>query len=217
MHAPTHAYARSRLIRIAPAPASLGIAAAMLMLIGCQSQQQTDGTLNQASSVSVSHDRSVDNDVRLYDGFGAYGRAVTTSSPQAQMWFNQGIQLLYGFNHDEAIRSFRRAAEIDPSCAMAYWGIAYASGLHIHDPEMTERQSRQAWEATQQALARLEHASPVEQALIHAVAQRYAWPIPADRSHLDRAYADAMEQVWKQFPNDPDVGALFAESLMNLQ
>lgn len=217
MHAPTHAYARSRLIRIAPAPASLGIAAAMLMLIGCQSQQQTDGTLNQASSVSVSHDRSVDNDVRLYDGFGAYGRAVTTSSPQAQMWFNQGIQLLYGFNHDEAIRSFRRAAEIDPSCAMAYWGIAYASGLHINNPEMTERQSRQAWEATQQALARLEHASPVEQALIHAVAQRYAWPIPADRSHLDRAYADAMEQVWKQFPNDPDVGALFAESLMNLQ
>lgn len=217
MHAPTRAYARSRLIRIAPAPASLGIAAAMLMLVGCQSQQQTDGTLNQASSASVNHDRGAENDVRLYDGFGAYGRAVTTSSPQAQMWFNQGIQLLYGFNHDEAIRSFRRAAEIDPSCAMAYWGIAYASGLHINNPEMTERQSKQAWEATQQALARLEYASPVEQALIHAVAQRYAWPIPADRSHLDRAYADAMEQVWKQFPNDPDVGALFAESLMDLQ
>ena len=70
----------------------------------------------------------------LYPGFHGYSRKVTTDSPQAQEWFNQGIQLLYGYNHDEAIRSFEKAAEIDPSCAMAWWGSAYARGLHITSP-----------------------------------------------------------------------------------
>lgn len=154
---------------------------------------------------------------RLYDGFGNYHRAVTTSSPEAQEWFDQGMQLLYGFNHDEAIRSFKHAATIDPDCAMAWWGVAYASGLHINNPVMSEVQSRRAYEAAEQAMRRIDSASPVEQAMIRAVAKRYAMPIPEDRSRLDRAYADAMEQAWRQFPGDPDVGALFAESLMNLQ
>jgi tetratricopeptide (TPR) repeat protein len=142
---------------------------------------------------------------------------VTTRSADAQKWFNQGIQLLYGFNHDEAIRSFEMAAQRDPSCAMAWWGSAYARGLHINNPEMGEEQSRLAHEAAAKALAALDDESPVEVALVKAVNERYQWPAPEDRRPLDERYAAAMERVWHQFPDDADVGALFAESLMNLQ
>jgi tetratricopeptide (TPR) repeat protein len=154
---------------------------------------------------------------RLYEGFGNYHRPISTSSPEAQRWFDQGLQLLYGFNHDEAIRSFRQAAAHDADCAMAWWGVSYASGLHINNPVMTEQQTRQGYEASLEAIRRLHHASPVEQALIRAVARRYTWTPPADRRPLDESYADAMEAAWRAFPDDPDVGALFAESLMNLQ
>ncbi|MBX3423538.1 MAG: hypothetical protein KF752_18435 [Pirellulaceae bacterium] len=154
---------------------------------------------------------------RIYAGFQGYSRQVTTDSPDAQRWFNQGIQLLYGYNHDEAIRSFERAAEIDPSCAMAWWGSAYARGLHINKPEMSEEQSLLARQAADKALAALDNESPVERGLVHAVSTRYEWPAPADRVHLDQGYAAAMEQTWHQFPDDADVAALFAESLMNLQ
>lgn len=154
---------------------------------------------------------------QLYIGFDGYSRTVTTDSADAQRWFNQGIQLLYGFNHDEAIRSFAQAAQLDPGCALAWWGAAYARGLHINNPEMGEQQSRLAYEAAQQALAALDQESPVEQALVQAVSQRYQWPAPADRRPLDEAYAAAMEAVWHRFPDDPDVAALYAEALMNLQ
>lgn len=153
----------------------------------------------------------------FYPGFGGYHRAVTTSVPEAQQAFDQGIQLLYGFNHDEAIRSFQHAASLDADCAMAWWGVAYAHGLHINNPQMEEEQSKRAYDAAQEALKRIDRASPIEQTLIRAVAQRYAWPVPDDRRPLDEAYASAMGKAFKQFGDDPDVGALFAESLMNLQ
>lgn len=152
-----------------------------------------------------------------YPGFDGYHRTITTASPAAQAWFDQGLQLLYGFNHDEAIRSFERAAEIDPSCAMAWWGSAYARGLHINNPEMGAEQSRLATAAAAKAVAALDNETPIEKALVRAVAKRYRWPAPEDRKPLDRQYAAAMEQVWHRFPDDPDVSALFAESLMNLQ
>jgi tetratricopeptide (TPR) repeat protein len=154
---------------------------------------------------------------RIYEAFGNYRRPVGTDSPEAQRWFDQGMQLLYGFNHDEAIRSFRQAAAADPQCAMAWWGVSYASGLHINNPEMTEEQSRQGWEAAREAMRRLERASPVEAALIRAVTKRYIWPAPEDRRPLDEEYAEAMGEVWKAHPDDPDAGALYAEALMNLQ
>lgn len=154
---------------------------------------------------------------RLYEGFGNYARPITTTSPEAQRWFDQGMQLLYGFNHDEAIRSFARAAELDPGCAMASWGVAYAHGLHINNPAMSDEASRAAWLAAQDALARLDDESPVEQALVRAVAERYAQTPPEDRRPLDEAYAAAMGEAFHAFPLDPDVGALCAESLMNLQ
>lgn len=162
-------------------------------------------------------DKNSEQAALLYSGFDGYARRITTQSEAAQRWFNQGIQLLYGYNHDEAIRSFEKAAEVDPSCAIAWWGSAYARGLHINNPQMTEEQTRLAHEAAQKALDALDDETPTEHALVRAVARRYAWPVPEDRSPLDKAYADAMEKVWHQFPDDPDVGALYAESLMNLQ
>lgn len=153
----------------------------------------------------------------IYDGFGNYTRDITTSSSEAQRWFNQGMQLMYGFNHDEAIRSFEMAAQLDPEAAMPWWGVAYCQGININDPAMSEERSKRAREAADNALARLDSESPVEQAMVRAVSARYEWPAPEDRMPLDQAYADAMHRVYTQFPNDHDVAALFAESLLNLQ
>lgn len=154
---------------------------------------------------------------RFYNGITGYERRMTTQSPESQRWFNQGIQLLYGFNHDEAIRSFEQAAKLDPECAMAWWGSAYARGLHINNPEMGDEQTRLADEAARKAVGALDDETAVEQALVRAVRVRYEWPRPQDRLPLDKAYAAAMEQVWRDFPEDADVNVLFAESLMNLQ
>lgn len=171
----------------------------------------------EAPSDLPAADTPAEDGAKLYEGFGNYTRKVTTSSPDAQEWFDQGMQLLYGFNHDEAIRSFTRAAAIDPDCAMAWWGIAYANGLHINNQAMSAEKSRAAYAAAQEANARIETASPAEQALVRALVQRYAAEPPADRRPLDEAYAAAMGEAWKAHPDDPDVAALYAESLMNLQ
>lgn len=154
-------------------------------------------------------------DVPLFEGLGAHRRQVTTSSPEAQRYFDQGLNFLYAFNHDEAIRSFRKAGELDPSCAMAWWGVAVANGPHINYPAVPPDHAKAAWEALVKAKA-APNASPVERALIEALAVRYADPQPEDRSPLDRAYADAMRKVRAAYPKDADVGALFAESLMDL-
>ncbi|MCP4092913.1 MAG: hypothetical protein GY747_05625 [Planctomycetes bacterium] len=154
---------------------------------------------------------------QLFQGFGNFERPITTDNEQAQAYFNQGMQLLYGFNHDEAIRSFHAAAELDPQAPMPWWGIAYANGININDPAMGEKRSTDAREAADKAMERLEHATAVEQALVRAVDARYAMPIPEDRKPLDEAYAVKMEEAHRQFPDDNDVASLFAESLMNLQ
>lgn len=154
---------------------------------------------------------------RIRPGFEAYHRAASTSSPEAQAFLDQGLQWLYGFNDDEAIRCFRRAAELDHACALAWWGIAYANGINVNDPVLSEREARDAWHAVQEALARKDGASPVERELIDAVAARYAWPQPAEQKPLEEAYAAAMERVWRAHQDDADVGALYAEALMNLQ
>ena len=194
---------------------SIAVLATSLVCKPCAGQQDTT-TSEHAAEVQRPKDEITDGP-KLFPGFDGYRRTVTTHSHQAQQWFDQGIQLLYGFNHDEAIRSFERAAEIDPSCAMAWWGIAYARGLHINKPEMSQEQSELAYVAATKALASLDDETPVERALVEAVVERYEWPAPEDRSHLDQNYATAMERAWHQFPDDADVGALFAESLMNLQ
>jgi tetratricopeptide (TPR) repeat protein len=109
---------------------------------------------------------------RLYSGYGDFHRAIRTDSAAAQRWFDQGMQLLYGFNHDEAIRSFREAARLDPRAAMPWWGVAYAYGIHVNNPKRDDEANAGAWEASREALARLDGESAVERALVEAVAQR---------------------------------------------
>jgi tetratricopeptide (TPR) repeat protein len=153
----------------------------------------------------------------LYDGLGSYSREITTDSAEAQRYFDQGLAFLQGFNHRAAIRAFQQAAELDPECAMAHWGIALACGPHINFTAVPPPAAELAWKELELAKKNARNASPVERALINALAKRYANPQPEDRTPLDRAYADAMRQVWKQYPKDPDVGALFAEAMMDLR
>ena len=153
----------------------------------------------------------------FYDGLGSYSRKVTTNSAEAQRYFDQGFAFLHGFNHRAAIRAFQQAAEIDPECAMAHWGAALACGPHINSIAVPPPAAELAWKELELAQKNVGNASPVERALIDALAKRYANPQPEDRSGLDRAYANTMREVWKKYPKDPDVGALFAEAMMNLR
>ena len=153
----------------------------------------------------------------LYDGLGAYSRKVTTKSAEAQRYFDQGLAFLHGFNHRAAIRAFQEATELDPKCAMAHWGIALACGPHINAMAVPPAEAKLAWKELELAQKNAGNAEPIEKALIDALAKRCANPQPEDRSGLDRAYADAMCEVWKKYPKDPDVGALFAEAMMNLR
>jgi tetratricopeptide (TPR) repeat protein len=155
--------------------------------------------------------------VPLFEGLGNFGRQVTTLSPEAQRYFDQGLCFLYAFNHDEAIRSFEQAAKIDPDCAMAWWGIAIANGPHINNPAVPAARAKAAGEALRKARERADKTSEVERDLIAALEKRYADPQPDDRMPLDEAYAAAMRKVYRQRPNDADVGALFAESMMDLR
>ncbi len=159
-----------------------------------------------------------------YYDLGTYSRSVTTSSAQTQLWFDRGLMWCYGYNHDEAIRCFQKALEHDRNCAMAYWGIAYASGPNYNkrwdafiEQELKEAVA-QARLATQIALVHLEGTTPVEQALIHALQQRYQAEQTSSVDELftwNDAYAASMRDVYQRFPDDPDVVALFAEALID--
>jgi len=153
----------------------------------------------------------------LYDGLGSYSRKITTNSAEAQRYFDQGLGFLHGFNHRAAIRAFQQAAELDPECAMANWGVALACGPHINSIAVPPPAAELAWKELGLAQKNEGNESTVEQALIEALAKRYANPQPEDRSGLDYAYASAMREVWKKYPNDPDVGALFAEAMMDIR
>jgi 3-hydroxyacyl-CoA dehydrogenase len=155
----------------------------------------------------------------LFQGLGDFHRAVTTSVPLAQQYFDQGMRLLWAFNHDESTRSFARAAELDPACAACYWGVALTVGPNYNLPAMAEPRARVAWEALHKAQENAAPASPVEQALIGALAARYPAPQPpaaADSDAVLSAYATAMRSVAERFPDDPDVQTLCAESEMNV-
>ena len=150
----------------------------------------------------------------LYPGLGPVHHPVTTTSPLAQKYFDQGLAFAYGFNHDEAERSFEQAAQIDPKMAMAYWGVALVLGPNYNLPGDSAR-GKKACDAVAQARALEPGASPEEQALIEAVTQRYG--VNGEGSTAsDHAYANAMRAVAHKYPDDLDVQTLFAESLMDL-
>ena len=152
----------------------------------------------------------------LFEGLSTLHHPVTTTVPDAQRYFDQGLRLIYAFNHDEATRAFKEAARLDPNCAMAYWGIALTLGPNYNLPVDAER-DRAAYEAVQKALALAPKVSEAERAYIEALAKRHAADAKADRKALDIAYADAMREVAKRFPDDLNAATLFAEAMMNLR
>jgi tetratricopeptide (TPR) repeat protein len=156
---------------------------------------------------------------RLFEGLGNFHRKVSSSSDPAQQYFDQGMRLLWAFNHDESSRSFAKAAELDPACAACYWGVALTVGPNYNMPAMAEPRARVAWEALRAAQDSAPRASAVEQALIGALAARYPSAQPLGAANLDavlRGYAAAMRAVAARFPDDLDVQTLCAESEMNL-
>ena len=159
--------------------------------------------------------KTIEQKVRLYEGLGSHHFRISTSNSSAQRYFDQGMVLMYGFNHAEAARSFQYAQQLDPNCAMCFWGEALVLGPNINAP-MADSVIPQAYAAVQKAMALREHTTGKERALIQAVAKRYASKGLADRSVLDVGYAEAMRQVFVQFPEDAIIGALFAEALMDL-
>jgi tetratricopeptide (TPR) repeat protein len=154
--------------------------------------------------------------VPLMDDLGSHHHPITTDSPEAQRYFDQGLRLIYAFNHDEAIRSFQQAIRLDPKCAMAYWGIGFAHGPNYNLPLDDERH-RVAHDATQKAIALLSHVTEKERDYIGALGKRYSLDPTADRKALDRAFADAMRELSRRYPDDLDAATLFAESLMDLR
>ncbi|MBM3290803.1 MAG: hypothetical protein FJY92_11690, partial [Candidatus Hydrogenedentes bacterium] len=155
-------------------------------------------------------------DVPLYDDLGNLHHAVTAASPKAQAYFDQGLRLIYAFNHDEAVLAFREALKYDSDCAMAYWGIAAAKGPN-YNAAMDAEQTQASLEASRKALDRAPRASQPELNYIAAMAVRYSDDPNAKRTDLDRAYAEAMRNLAAKYPDDDDAQALFAESLMNLR
>jgi tetratricopeptide (TPR) repeat protein len=156
-----------------------------------------------------------DTDPPLWNGLGALSFKITTSNGAAQGYFDQGLRLTYGFNHEEAQRAFRKAQKLDPECAMCFWGEALVLGPNINMP-MVDAAVAPAFAAAQKAQALAAKASPREQGLIAALATRYTQNVKADRAPLDAAYATSMGKLAEQFANDDDIAVLYAESVMDL-
>jgi tetratricopeptide (TPR) repeat protein len=170
----------------------------------------------QAPTEQITYPASFDEPMPLHDVLGGFTRRISTSSSEAQAFFDQGVKLIYAFSLQNAARSFREAQKRDPNCAMCYYGEAWAWGPYLNGA-LSPANAPRAHAAIQKAVALKDRASPVERALIDAMAVRYT-PVhdPATRARLDTTYSRAMEKVFAEYPNDLDVGTLYAESLMLL-
>jgi tetratricopeptide (TPR) repeat protein len=186
------------------------LAASLSLFLGCRAGP--GATTADASSVTT----STASTTSLFEGLGSHTRRVETRSAEAQRYFDQGMAWLHGFNHDEAIRSFEQAVVLDPDCAMAHFGIALANGPHINNPVVPPERNASALAALERA-RRASGASALERELVEIQSMRFANPAPADRSTLDRTYAEAMRELWQRHPDDADVGAWFAEAMMDLR
>jgi tetratricopeptide (TPR) repeat protein len=175
------------------------------IVLGCQHQEPASTATPTARPV------------KLVAGLGPVSHRVTTASDDAQRYFDQGLAYIYGFNHAEAIRSFQRAADLDPKLAMAWWGMAYALGPNINVPEIDRDAARQAYESAQKAISLSQYATEKEWAYIDAIAKRYSADPAADLKQHAVAYKDAMGQIVRRWPDDLDAATLYAESMMNLR
>jgi len=174
-----------------------------------------------AAAAAAQHDHaggtpSAPPEIQL--GMGNHHHLITTKSPEAQKYFDQGLAFLYGFNHDEAARYFRRAAELDPAAPMPYWGLALSIGPNYNDVAVDEKRAAATYDAVKKALERAPNGSPTEQDYVRALAKRYPSADPKSdwkRFHLD--YSNAMRELVKKYPDDLDAATMFGESLMMLR
>jgi tetratricopeptide (TPR) repeat protein len=157
-----------------------------------------------------------------YFDLGEYGRKITTTSPDAQTWFDRGLNWTFGYNHGEAVSCFKKAIEADPSCAMAYWGLAYAVGpnynlpWHRLDPKGRARALEAAYDATEGALGNLDGVTAFERAMIEALRARYPQREPIeDLRPWDKDFTNTMREVLRQYPDDLEARTVFVEAIMN--
>lgn len=192
-----------------------------LFLYSCTSQDSKTLVYQQSSAICGGKAISdsawyASNQVApIFDGLEGLNFTITTDDTLVQRYVNQGLMLAYGFNHAEAARSFFQATRLDPTCAMAWWGYAYVLGPN-YNGGMYPGNYERAYEAIQKALSNSENGTLLEQQLIRALSARYVPEPVEDRSELDLAYASAMAEVYQNYPNHPDVGTIYAESLMDL-
>src|SRR6516165_7851103 len=172
------------------------------------------GTVTFAQSAH-DHNAVTQPTVTIMEGLGNLHHPVSTDNQEAQQFFDQGLRLIYAFNHDEAARSFQHAAELDPKLAMAHWGIAEAIGPNYNDPASQDR-FVQAHRAIQKAVDLSSGSSPSEKAYIDAMAKRFPAEPKADLRKAAEEYRDAMREVTRSYPDDLDAATLFAESAMDL-
>ena len=152
----------------------------------------------------------------LLEGLGNHHFPVTSKHPEVQRWFNQALMLTFGFNHDAAERSYLKAAQLDPDCAMCWWGAALVLGPHVNSG-MDPARNADAWTRMQRAVALAPRTTEREQAFIRALVARYAEQPPQDRRPLDEAFAQSTRQLMQDRPDDLDAAVLHAEALMDLQ
>jgi tetratricopeptide (TPR) repeat protein len=156
---------------------------------------------------------------QIFDGLGSFHRKITTSSAEAQQYFDQGMRLMWAFNHDEASRSFARAAQLDRKCAMCLWGLALTVGPNYNMPMMAESRAKVAFSSLEQATKLLDGATPEERALITALQARYPNSTSLDPNNegpVLKSYADSMRRIAAQFQHDSDIQTMYAESMMNI-
>lgn len=190
--------------------------------LGCidsKNAQQTSLTASQTMCAAVASDKEwylTENIAPLFKGLGDVDFPISTANELAQEYFNQGLSLAYGFNHAEAARSFYYATKLDTTCAMAYWGFAYVLGPNYNAGMESDNYER-AYFAVQKALSlSKQNGTEKETALIEALAKRYVREPLEDRTQLDTEYSKSMGELFRKYSNDPDIGTLYAESVMNL-
>ena len=194
------------------APAQAGVPPLLRNLILAKAET---APFQPAQRAEAKGDKLATDAPPLFRDLGGLHYKVTAANAQAQAYFNQGLRLTFAFNHAEAARAFRAAQQLDPQCAMCYWGEALVLGPNINAPMFPEAVAPAAM-AAQKAVERSASASAAEQALINALAKRYSADPKAERPVLDKAYADAMAEVAGKFRSDDNIQVLFAESLMDL-
>ena len=189
---------------------------------GCRAPSSGEGsaapaaTATTASAAPTAATAPATSDVALIDGFGRHHHAIVTSSPEAQRYFDQGMALVFGFNHEEAVRSFTKAAALDPTAAMPQWGIAWALGPN-YNADVDDVRAKQANGAIAQALTLAANGPAVEREYVAAMAIRFPNASNPDRASLAVKYSNAMRDLSQRYPDDLDAATLYAESLMNLR